>query len=300
MKHVLVLGKTGMLGTMVYHKLQNQPELTVAGTQRSIQGDMFFLDVEEDLQSQLSYIFSNFRVDYIINCIGVINIYCRDNDSAGVLKAIRTNSLFPHELAKVLGQLSPSTKTIHISTDCVFSGKEGQYNESALHDPVDFYGKTKSLGEVQVPNWLNIRCSIIGPALGAKSGLMEWFLNQPADAHIDGYLNHFWNGITTLQYANFCSDTIMRDQFDVLRALNHTLHYVVNQTVSKHELLVLLKKVFNRSCCIESVIPGRLIDHTLTSLYLKLPRSPMEDALRELHEYCRKTVFKEQKRSLST
>ena len=82
---------------------------------------------------------------------------------------------------------------MQIATDCVYSGKKGSYNEDDLHDALDVYGKTKSLGEAQSPNLLNIRCSIIGPEQGKHVSLLEWFLTQEPGAKLQGFAHHHWN-----------------------------------------------------------------------------------------------------------
>lgn len=127
---------------------------------------------------------------FVINCIGMIKPYC-DN----VPVAIEVNALFPHEL--------PS-HTIQIATDCVFSGRRGNYVETDPHDALDVYGKTKSLGEA--PHIKNLRCSIIGPELKTHSSLYDWVLAQKGE--VNGYTNHLWNGITTLAFSRICQGII--------------------------------------------------------------------------------------------
>ena len=99
---------------------------------------------------------------------------------------------------------------IQIATDCVYSGKTGGYNEDSLHDALDAYGKTKSLGEVRSSTFLNIRSSIIGPEINHKVLLLEWFLKQPKGAVLNGFSNHLWNGVTTLQFAELCLTIIKK------------------------------------------------------------------------------------------
>jgi len=110
----------------------------------------------------------------------------------------------PHALAQATAKVLPMAKVLQIATDCVYSGKTGNYDEAAKHDALDVYGKTKSLGEVNARHVLNIRCSIIGPELKGRLSLLEWFLSQPTGARVNGYAHHQWNGITTLQFAELC------------------------------------------------------------------------------------------------
>jgi len=297
--HVLVLGVTGMLGSMVYDYLRRNPVIQVAGTCRMLErhtqmppGATFQLDAEENVASTLCSIWERFNPHYVVNCIGITNIHCRDTDAKGVLSAVRVNALFPHAVADFLSSVQANTKVIHITTDCVFSGRAGCYDETALHDPVDFYGKSKSLGEVQTDGWLNVRCSIVGPEIYGRKSLLEWFLSHGPGSPINGYSHHTWNGVTTLQFAKFCEEIVLQNSFDRLRAATHTLHWVPNQSVSKYELLEILNQIYKRKCRIEKVaVPPPAIDRSLTSRYLRLPLLPMENAIEQLKDYCDRVSY---------
>ena len=297
--HALVLGVTGMLGSMVYDYLSRNPAIRVMGTaripdsrSRTALGREFAFDAAGDIPQQLEPILATFRPDYVINCIGIINIHCRDSDPAGVLLAVRVNALFPHLLSDLLRRAQPGTKVLHITTDCVFSGRTGHYDESALHDATDMYGKSKSLGEVQADSWLNLRCSIVGPEPYGRNSLLEWFLRHPPETAINGFSHHLWNGVSTLQYAKFFEEIIIQDDFDRLRGMSHTLHYAPNEAVTKCELLELFNEVFARRCRIERVAaPGPPVDRTLVSNHLRLRLNPMGNAIRELKDYCDRVSF---------
>lgn len=277
LKNILVLGATGMLGSMVFSYLGKNKALNVAGTCRNNEDLSFFnqksnlylFNANRDLPSQLDNIIKEFPVDYIINCIGVIKPHCRDTDPEGVFNAIKVNSLFPHILNKSIKQLGDNIKIIQIATDCVFSGKKGEYNEDDKHDALDVYGKTKSLGEVQSKNFMNIRCSIIGPEISSKTSLLEWFLSNSKNSEINGFTHHQWNGITTLQFGQFCEEIITQNQFYELRKINHVIHYVPNNSVSKYELLCLIQDVYDTKYIIKEVDNlGSPTDRTLKSKYL--------------------------------
>lgn len=277
---VLVLGKNGMLGSMIFDYLTKVTSLNITGTER---GEF---DVEKFLKNPLKFSrFKNF--DYVINCIGIIKPYCKDTDPEGVIKAIRINSLFPHELTKFYrGSL---TKIIQIATDCVFSGRSGNYNEDSIHDPVDVYGMTKSLGEVLSGNFLNIRCSIIGPELKNNQGLLAWFLNQQEGSKLKGFVNHRWNGVTTLQFAKLCKQIIEQNNFKQLIKINHVLHFTPNNSVNKNELLSLFSKTFEKKIDIEKFENIEQKDLTLKTDYSILSKlfgkSNIEKALLELKTY---------------
>ena len=278
---VLVLGKNGMLGSMVFNYLFKNVSLNVTGTERNE------FNAEEFLKNPSKFFkFKNF--DYIINCIGIIKPYCKDNNPEGIIKAIKINSLFPHALAEFYSK--SNAKIIQIATDCVFSGKTGNYDETAIHDPRDVYGKTKSLGEVLSGNFLNVRCSIIGPEPKNNLGLLGWFLDQKQGIKLKGYANHKWNGVTTLQFAKLCEKIIVQNKFSKLIDISHVFHFTPNEGVSKYQLLLLFKKIFRKKVEI-SKEGGEFKNLTLTTKYKEILRlfgkSKLNHALIELENYCK-------------
>ena len=167
--NVIVLGGSGMLGSMIADVLSRDPEINVSATVRNQaladrscrvlpEVEWRVLDCTAD-RDTIQKAITGAR--WIINAIGITKPYVHDEDPAEVENAIRINSLFPHELA--LCAQASGARVIQIATDCVYSGHTGSYCETDLHDPLDVYGKTKSLGEVLYPGTHCLRCSIIGP-----------------------------------------------------------------------------------------------------------------------------------------
>ena len=173
----------------------------------------------------------------------------------------------------------------------MYSGNKGNYTETDIHDPVDIYGKSKSLGEVVSDNFLNIRCSIIGPELNNKSSLLEWFLAINESEAVNGYNHHFWNGVTTLQFAQLCERIIIGNEFDSLRKLNHVLHYCINESVSKYQLLLIFREVFKKNIEIIKIDDSKKMDRTLASVYLKNEKRKMFDSVLELNNFILKTNY---------
>ncbi len=297
MKKILVIGATGMLGTMVSEVLSKSNGIDLAITTRSkndIQESLgcksFFFDAKGNYKEQLNAIFSEFIPDYIVNCIGIIKPYCNDNNQGGVYDAIKVNSLFPRELSNYINEKRVATKIMQIATDCVFDGTTGKYTERAPHNPTDVYGKSKSLGEVISDNFLNIRSSIIGPELNNHLSLLDWFLSQ--ETRVFGFTHHLWNGVTTLQFAQLCLDIISNEKFEELRNLNHTLHYIVNKDVTKYELLNIFNNTFNTDKEIVATSSiGVPIDRTLRSNFLNIELGSMEDAIKELSTYIEHSIL---------
>lgn len=248
MKKVLILGGTGMLGSMVVHYFVKQG-LNISATYKSKENADCFnqvfpnkvewikLDAREfvlNSKDKFSF-FKNY--DWVINCIGITKPFCRDDNPIEIENAIVVNSLFPYKIAEYCS----NTRFLQIATDCVFSGIKGYYDESSPHDPIDVYGKTKSLGEAKLENVFNIRCSIIGPELNKKVFLLEWLINNQKGATVKGFIDHFWNGVTTLHFAKLCYGVI-ENGFQ----LNNLQHFIPADSISKFELLKTIKHFYRR------------------------------------------------------
>lgn len=287
MTKILVLGSMGMLGHMVLKVLSKEGPFDVDGTHYNYGDDLFYFDAEKDFDKLRFICDERNGYDYLINCIGITNDKIDEKKSASVTRGIMINAVFPHKLAEYAA--SVGTTVIHISTDGVFSGGSSEpYLEDALHDCTDIYGKTKSLGEVNNSNILNIRCSIIGPNTKGKQGLLSWFLDQPLGAKVHGYTDHMWSGVTTFQFAQLCRQMILRDVFDLIRREAPVHHFCPNQAVSKYDLLQLFKNVFRNDISVEpSKTPGvpvtRILDtqyHSFKSIFGQ--DNPMKNAIDEL------------------
>jgi dTDP-4-dehydrorhamnose reductase len=207
---ILVLGANGMLGSMVYFYFKNYTSYNVSGTfnKNKIYSKFKKFNALSFIQGDKNHTILVKNYDYIINCIGLIKPDTINNTE----QAILINSLFPHYLSK---QVSPMTKIIQINTDCVYSGNQNKsYNENSLHDALDTYGKTKSLGEVLEKNFINIRTSIIGPEpTKFHKSLFEWFKNEKGK--INGFTNHIWNGVSTYAFSRIVEFIINKKLFHI-------------------------------------------------------------------------------------
>lgn len=265
-KKVLVLGSTGMLGHMVLKVLSKAEGIDAWGTHIGDSSDPMYFDVEAGLENLASICKRKEGVQYIINCIGINAVHIDASDSKSIMRAIRINAAFPHELA-TFAELK-DIRVIHISTDGVFYGRAENYDEDAPCDCTDIYGKTKSLGEAVNPRLLNLRCSIIGPSPYEQGGLYEWFMSQPDNTQVSGYTNHFWNGVSTLQFAELSLTVIMGEHFDTLRHESHIFHFAPNRLLSKYDLIKLMQTVSNKSI---TVVPaehsGGIVRRVLKTKY---------------------------------
>jgi len=247
MKKVVVLGSLGMAGHMVMLHLKEIGEYRLCGVAR--QAGVFVdhvLDVSNF--SALEEYLKNEKPDVVINCIGALVSHAEKH----IASAILLNSYFPHFLSD-LGVVC-NYKTIHISTDCVFSGKDGQYTEASFRDGDTNYARTKALGELNNERDLTLRTSIIGPELKADgTGLFDFFLK--AKGNIQGYNKTLWSGVTTLELAK--SINVMLDS-----QVNGIYHLTNNQPISKYKLLKLFLKYTGNPVEVEE-IEGYVSDKTL-------------------------------------
>jgi dTDP-4-dehydrorhamnose reductase len=186
--------------------------------------------------------------DWIVNCIGAIPQKKPDFETL-----VKVNHHFPHLVAA-----ETSARVIQIATDCAFSGDRGGYHEASHKDARDEYGITKIAGEVQ--SFMNLRCSIIGPELTGKKSLYEWVNNQPQGTRLDGYVNHFWNGVTTDAFARVVKGVITNDLF--YRGMHHL---IPADSVSKYQLLNMIAERLGRADLEITPKITERVDRTLTT-----------------------------------
>jgi dTDP-4-dehydrorhamnose reductase len=230
---VLVLGADGMLGHVVKLYFQEKGH-TAKGTSRSDNGDFYF-DATKNINEFESFI-SDFKPDTVINCIGILNKVAEENKSLAVM----INSYLPHYVDEICKK--NGIKFIHVSTDCVFDGKKGEYTEDSFKDATSFYGQSKALGEINNESSLTLRTSIVGPDVNKNGiGLFQWFMNQ--DKETNGFDKVIWTGVTTVEFAK-CMEMAIENNLSGLR------HVVNNERIDKYSLLSLFKNHFNKSIII--------------------------------------------------
>jgi dTDP-4-dehydrorhamnose reductase len=242
MTKVAVLGSTGMLGSTLTRVLENQFE-TIYEFNRSgisVTGKNQARVIEVTDSNCLLASFNGLEIDYIINCIGMIKHIIDENDQNSVNLARKINSEFPANLNIYANKLD--IPVIQVGTDCVYSGKSGFYSERDPHEPIDMYGVTKSAGEQSSTDSMLIRCSIVGKELKSRNSLLEWVISQPRGAKVEGFVNHLWNGVTTLHFSQIISGIIKAGAYKP-----EILHLIPKDIVSKFELISLISSEFGRS-----------------------------------------------------
>jgi len=210
--------------------------------------------------------------DIIINCAGAI-----PQQKCDIRKYIILNTIFPHKVSDISNKYDK--KYIHITTDCVFSGKIGNYDETNIHDAEDIYGITKSLGEDK--HMCIIRTSIIGEEINNKNSLIEWVIKQKHSI-IDGYENVFWNGVTCLQLAKIIEHMIKQNIY-----WNGVRHIFSPNIVSKYELCQYINDIYGLNISIHTKnIPCK--NMTIKSIYkndLNLLIPDIKTQIIEQHNY---------------
>lgn len=245
---VYVLGSGGMLGRYVWKYLESKHEVMPL-TSKDV-------DVSIINESNIELFFPFLKAgDVVVNCAGTIKPMV---DKYGTLNAIRVNSVFPHVVESFCK--TKNVKFIHITTDCVFSGKDGLYDENSKHDCQDVYGKTKSLGEVSDYGTV-IRTSIVGEELHTTRSLIEWIKSMKGNS-VNGFTNHKWNGITCLQVAKIIENIITKSLF-----WNGVRHIFSPNIVTKFELLKMVSDIYNLDITVNSVESDKSCDRTMTSVY---------------------------------
>ncbi|MGO2233626.1 MAG: dTDP-4-dehydrorhamnose reductase family protein [Marinomonas sp.] len=266
---ILILGATGMLGFSLFSNLNEQVHLSVFGTVRSIEGkETFFSNMQQQLITDvdvydiisLQHAIEAVMPDVVINCVGLIK---QHGISKQHVDAIKINSLLPHELANICDQVN--AKLIHFSTDCVFTGDVGLYNEGSLPDARDLYGKSKCLGEVDYGKHLTLRTSIIGHELTSSVSLVDWFLSQGDKTK--GFSKAIFSGLPTCYIAKLLVEYILPNP-----EITGLFHLSVDP-IDKYTLLKLIAEQYQKEITIAE------------SQELVINRSLNSDKFRQLTQY---------------
>jgi dTDP-4-dehydrorhamnose reductase len=226
--HVLVRGlavRHVVTGTV--RRRAGSPNLRAASGARLIDG----VDAHEP--STIERALAETAPDVVINAIGVVK---QRPEARDPLRTIETNALFPHRLAAVCR--TRAIRLIHISTDCVFSGRQGRYREDDLPDATDLYGRSKLLGEVEGPGVLTIRTSLIGHEIGSGHGLLEWFLAQRGE--VRGFTRAVFSGVPTCELTRILADHVLPNS-----SLDG-LYHISSAPISKYEVLGLIASAYGK------------------------------------------------------
>ena len=276
---ILVLGSSGMLGKYTTSYLSKKKYQVWTTTRK-------YLDAanisKEELKEKITVLDDNWgneeKPDLIINCIGMIKPSMAKKPLS---EGIKVNALFPHMVCEICKE--ENIKFIHVTTDCVYTGDLKPavhgYDEDDIHDAEDDYGLTKFLGEPK--DCTVIRTSIIGEEVDQSRSLIEWIKSQK-NGKANGYLNHYWSGITCLQFAKIVERMIENDHWWI-----GTKH-IHSNTVDKFELVEMINKSFNLNIEVTPVDGPQYCNRSLSSNFMdseKLNPESLEKHIKELANY---------------
>ena len=247
MKRILILGATGLIGHQVCLRLKQRSDYQLfhMAKQRKFDDETILLDARDEyaLEKKIFEI----KPDVIVNCMGILISEANSHPE----HAIFLNAYMPHRLKRMADDCG--ARLIHISTDCVFSGRKGHYKESDIKDADDIYGRAKALGEVTEAPHLTLRTSVVGPELKEGEELFHWFMFQQGS--IKGYTKALWSGVTTLELAKAV-------EWAIEHSISGLYHVTNGKPINKYDLLMLFKKYTKKDIQIEAVA-GRVTNKTL-------------------------------------
>jgi dTDP-4-dehydrorhamnose reductase len=234
---ILILGGDGMLGHQLLHQFRGRHEVRVTlrlnreayEALRLFEPDVAFYGVDARQTDSLVQVIAEFHPHAVVNAVGIVK---QRPEAKAVIPSLEINSLLPHRLSLLCRMVG--ARLIHLSTDCVFSGRRGNYRETDLPDAEDLYGRTKLLGEVVEPHCLTLRTSMIGPELSRKTGLLEWFLAQ-GDQTVKGFTKAIFSGFPTSELAHIVERLLTE------APMIHGLYHVAARPISKYDLLTLVR-----------------------------------------------------------
>lgn len=262
MSNILILGIDGMLGNMLANVFSEKSSGKLFFTSRRnkpinehLNGQVIEYDA---LSMQFSSLVSMVQPDFIINCVGTIKPLINESDADSVVNAQTINSFLPLTIANSANNFN--FKYLQIGTDCVFNGEKGMYDEKSYADALDVYGKTKIAGEILVNNKTVIRSSIIGPEYGIGRSLLNWFYKEESN-EVNGFNNHLWNGVTTLNFANVING-IIENNYDP----GLIQHLIPSDVVTKYQLLHFFVNHFSKDININKIEADTVINRTLSTL----------------------------------
>ncbi len=239
---ILILGGDGMLGHQLLNSFKEKFEVKVTLRKnineytkyKIFTNDNAFDQVDVRDFEKLASVIEAFRPNVLINAVGIVK---QRKDAKEIIPSLEINALLPHKVSLECGKYN--TRVIHISTDCVFSGKTGMYDEQSFADSDDIYGRTKYLGELSLNNCLTLRTSIIGRELSRHNSLLDWFLAQSGT--IKGFKNAIFSGFTTIELARIIEMMILK-----YPEASGTYN-VSSEPINKYDLLKMISEVLNHN-----------------------------------------------------
>lgn len=273
-----------MIGNCLFKYLSLKKEYNVYGFVRnkitlneenSLINKANILEVKILRNNNFKKIIQDLNPQVIINCIGIVKQNPLINN---ITLTIELNSLFPHNLNNICREIN--CRLIQLSSDCVFSGRKGNYQEKDYADANDIYGRSKFFGEINDINCLTIRTSFIGHELKNKWGLLSWFISQ--DKKVNGFKNAIYSGLTTLEIAKIIYDFVLPN-----KNLNG-LYHIASKPIDKFSLLEIINEIYEKNIKINkdySLIIDKSLDYSKFRDVTGYEPIEWECALKELKNF---------------
>ncbi len=234
---ILILGGDGMLGHQLYCHFKDRYDVRVTlrlgretyEAHRLFDEGTAYYGIDVRQMHRILQVATDFRPEAVVNAVGIVK---QRSEGKEVIPSLEINSLVPHRLALVCRAVG--ARLVHLSTDCVFSGRKGNYRETDQADAEDLYGRTKFLGEVSETHCITLRTSMIGPELSRKTGLLEWFLAN-REQTVKGYTRAIFSGFPTFELVRIVERVLV----DVPTV--HGVYHVAARPISKYNLLTLIR-----------------------------------------------------------
>lgn len=281
---VLVLGASGMLGSAVFREFDGHAPHEVWGLVRNEAFLPYFSPAQQSRiltgvdvldEAALRAAFERVRPDVVINCVGLIK---QKENVEDPLVVLPINAMLPHRLALLCAP--GNVRLLHISTDCVFSGRKGMYTEDDPSDAEDLYGKSKYIGELRdAAHAVTLRTSIVGRELNSSRALVDWFLAQQGSVH--GFRRSIFSGMTAIELARIMRDVVLPD------ASLHGLYHVSSAPISKFELLKLVAAQYGKAIDVlpdDALVIDRSLDSSRFRQATGYQAPSWERMVREMHE----------------
>lgn len=278
-KKILILGATGMLGSIIYRYFTYNYLGEIWGTARTPISNKRIVYFDSSNLSSLDDIVVKVKPEYIINCIGSI-----PQMKPSISEYYRNNFDLP---ARIIEKHKDVT-LVQPSTDCVFTGnrkletKANLYSNEELstYRATDSYGLSKSTFDaIYGDRAVVLRCSIIGPGIEKKSGgLFDWVASNRNNT-VTGFTDHYWNGNTTLEFSKIAANLVRNGnkEFGIYTLGNAEI-------LSKAELLHKISTTFSLNVTVSNQATGKIVDKTLQ---VSPKVTPLSKQLVELEQWCK-------------
>jgi len=284
-KKILILGAAGMSGSALIRYFSSDVNFIVYGSVRKSNllrqlearapNAKIISSINVENPDCLIRLFDSVKPEIVVNCVGIVKQLPQSNNPLTILPI---NTLLPHQLARLCEIVG--ARLVHLSSDCVFSGKKGSYLESDVPDATDLYGRSKLLGEVDYPNAITLRTSLIGYELLGRRSLINWFLAQ--EGSVRGFTKAIFSGLPVVEIARVIREYILPNPE------LHGVYHLSVDAISKHDLLSIVKDVYGKQIEIipdDSLVIDRSLDSTCFQEATGFVSKPWYELVQAMHDF---------------